>query len=508
MSNLFGRHVAALCCLWLLSPAWTPAAAEAQDRPASGAEDSGSGDEEEDPGADDAFSFGEEDNQDSPAAPVTKPPPPSAWSLTGFLRSDWALWTERLDSTPLAKGRQSVDLALGFKKGIVRVLLTLHGEYDLAYLVDRGSHDEPTREAYEWQVNTREALVALSLGEFELTLGRQIVAWGEGDALSPLDVVNPRDMREPGLADLDDIRLPVLASRVGWFRGPHRVEVMMIHESDFGYRPQPYSPYSPFSALLGDNPMAATLLRGKTLSFDHRQDRFAFNQQQLLVRWVYKGAGIDLGLYVASALDQQGVVILDPATLAAQLTNDALFIELDHRRYELFGHSGAWPFGHFLLKWELDLRLGQAVNSGSIPAGGGIPTMGVEQATMIDTMVGLTWTGVQDLMVGLEIWKPWVVDGPDETLMDLGAAFFALRASYTMLGERLRLLAAMSVVGWSSYQGLLLRGEATYEIMDGLKVGLGYISYLPGGDDAFGFFYGLDQHDRLFLRLRWDFQAI
>ncbi len=245
MSNLFGRHVAALCCLWLLSPAWTPAAAEAQDRPASGAEDSGSGDEEEDPGADDAFSFGEEDNQDSPAAPVTKPPPPSAWSLTGFLRSDWALWTERLDSTPLAKGRQSVDLALGFKKGIVRVLLTLHGEYDLAYLVDRGSHDEPTREAYEWQVNTREALVALSLGEFELTLGRQIVAWGEGDALSPLDVVNPRDMREPGLADLDDIRLPVLASRVGWFRGPHRVEVMMIHESDFGYRPSPTHPTAP-----------------------------------------------------------------------------------------------------------------------------------------------------------------------------------------------------------------------------------------------------------------------
>lgn len=458
------------------------------------------------PGEDDAFSFGEEEQADPP--PEAAPPAaPSAWSLTGFLRTDWALWTERFDDNPLAKARHSADLALGYKRGVFRLLLTVHGEYDLAYLVQRETYDQPTLDAYEWQVNTREALVALSLGEFEISVGRQIVAWGEGDALSPLDVVNPRDMREPGLADLDDIRLPVLSTRVGWFRGAHRVEAMMLHESDFGYRPEPMSPYSPFSMLLGQSPMAATMLAGKALAFNHRQDRFAFNQQQLLVRWVYNGAGLDLGLYVASVLDQQGVVMLDPLTLASQLSQDTIELDVDHRRFEMVGHSGAWPFDHFLLKWEVGLKLNRAVNSGSMPAGGGIPTVGVDRATMIDTMVGLTWTGVQDLMLAVELWKPWVVEGPDETLIDLDAAFFALRASYKLLRDRLRLLAAVSVVGWSSYQGLLLRAEATYEIIDSLKVSAGYISYLPD-DDAFGPFFGLDRHDRLFARLRWDFQLL
>ncbi|MDP6945441.1 MAG: hypothetical protein QF464_14935, partial [Myxococcota bacterium] len=91
-----------------------------------------------------------------------------------------------------------------------------------------GSYDTATLETYEWLVNTREVQLAASLGDFEVTVGRQIVAWGEGDMLSPIDVVNPRDMREPGQSDLADVRLPVLASRVGYFTGAHRFELMIV----------------------------------------------------------------------------------------------------------------------------------------------------------------------------------------------------------------------------------------------------------------------------------------
>lgn len=456
---------------------------------------------------DDAFDFGE-----TPAVHVLLPAEPSPWAFTGFLRSDEAVWLERFKDNPLAKARQSLDLALSYKRGIVRLLLTGHGEYDLAYLAQRGSYDKPTLRAYEWQVTTREAFLALSLGRVELTVGRQIVAWGEGDALSPLDVVNPRDLREPGLADLDDLRLAVLATRVGWFRGAHRVEAMIIHESDFGYRPAPLSDYSPFRAVIDENPIARELIGDREVVWDDKQPRFAIDQQEGLLRWVMKGAGIDAGLYLASVLDDQGVVSIDVADLADE---ERVPIGLDHRRYTVFGHSGARSFGDFLLKWEAGVELRRPFTTGDlsdydpgnpVASAAALSSLGSARGDLLDTMLGLTCTGVPDLTVALEISKPWLLGDIDDLLVDAQAPLIALRASYTTLRERLRLDGAFSMMGFKAELGWLIRVQATWAIRDALQLQGGVITYHPGDD--FGPLTGLKRHDRLFVGLRWDFQIL
>ncbi|MGM0578454.1 MAG: DUF1302 family protein [Myxococcota bacterium] len=451
------------------------------------ADDSGWGDDDfggEGPGFDDF-----EDVE------VEPPPPPSPWSLTGFLRSDQALWMERLDERPLAKARQSLDLVLTYRRDWFRLHLGGHAEYDLAWLVDRDDRDEPTLDAYEWKVDSREALVALSPGDFEIVLGRQIVAWGEGDALSPLDVVNPRDLREPGLADLEDLRLPVLATRVSWFHGFHRVEAMVVHESWWGYRPAPLSPYSPFRKLILDDPLAAGLLQGRTLDWEHEQERFALDQQQGMLRWVYRGEGLDLGLYAASVLDQQGVVLLAPEEFAGG--SREVDIRLDHRRFTVVGHSGAWPWEDLLVKWEAGARIDHPLNVGRPP------DLDVAERTLLDTMLGLTWTPTSDLRWALEVWKPWLVDPPDDLLYDVDAPLIALRGTWTTLRERLELHLAATAFGWTADLGWLLRGEITWKPRDDLAVGGGYITYQPTSE--FGPVYGLERHDRLFATLRWDF---
>ncbi|MEZ4264915.1 MAG: DUF1302 family protein [Myxococcota bacterium] len=456
---------------------------------------------------DDGFDFGE-----TPQVHVLVPAEPSPWAFTGFLRSDEAVWLERFKDNPLAKARQSLDLALSYKKGIIRLLLTGHGEYDLAYLAQRDSYDKPTLRAYEWQVTTREAFVALSLGRVELTAGRQIVAWGEGDALSPLDVVNPRDMREPGLADLDDLRLAVLATRVGWFRGAHRLEAMIIHESDFGYRPAPLSDYSPFRAVIDDNPIARDLIGDREVTWEHKQRRFALAQQEGLLRWVMKGAGLDAGLYLASVLDDQGVVSIDTADLADE---KRVPIGLDHRRYTVFGHSGARSFGDFLLKWEAGVELRRPFTTGRLDdfdpdnplaSAAALSSLGHAAGDLLNTMLGLTYSGVTDLTLALEISKPWLLGDIDDLLIDASAPFIALRASYTTLRERLRLDAAFSMIGWKAELGWLIRAQATWAVRDALQLQAGVITYHPGDD--FGPLTGLERHDRLFVGLRWDFQIL
>ena len=372
-------------------------------------------------------------------------------------------------------------------------------------------------EFQEFEVARVLVIFGFELGfEFGVTVGRQIVAWGEGDAISPLDVVNPRDMREPGLADLDDIRIPVLASRVGWFRGAHRVEAMVVHEADFGLRGSPRGPFSPLLALIEASPMLVSLAQGKPdipvfdnfnaipLDWEHREQRWDPELQQAFLRWVYKGAGVDLGLHAATVLDQQGVMaMLTPAQTQAMATSvitgaiEPLSLTLEHRRYEVLGLSGATTYSDFLLKWELVYNHRHPHN------GGDFPDIKVVRSDVAAGMVGLTWRGIDDTTLAIEGSKSYLFDRPEVLLFPVDAPVLMLRAMHQAMREDLTLLVAASAMGWQAEFGWLVRAEASYKLAQALKVSLGYITYQP--TDEFGPFAGLSSHDRLFMRLRWDF---
>ena len=468
---------------------------------------------------DEAFDLGDEDEADSYEAP-------SEWNgwLTGFLRSDWALWAERLEESPLAKGRQSLDVMTGFSWRFLKLNVSGHVEYDVAYQVDRDGYDTATLQTYEWLFNTREVQLGLSLGDFEVTLGRQIVAWGEGDMLSPIDVVNPRDMREPGQSDLSDIRLPVLATRVGWFHGGHRVELMVVHESDFGYRSPPRGPYSGLEAMLesgllgdGGGMDLTQALGGAELSYAHAQPRFALDQQEVYLRWLYNGSGFDVGAYFASFLDPMGTLSIDTDAMIEQVVASMsgqdlgeLALGLDHQRYHMVGMSGAHSEESVLLKWEISLDIQRPI---SVLAEQDVSLFGATQRFELPStaftesfnfMLGVTWSGVQNLTVGAEFLSTILLDEPEGMLVEMSVPSLALRASYLALDERLSLSAVLTVIGLG--QGWLARADVSYDVLDTLKLGAGYVTYQPG--DAFGAFYGLGAHDRLFAGLRWDFQLL
>lgn len=449
-------------------------------------------------------------DDDAVEVPVTIPAPqadtPSdhRFSFGGFVRRDEAWWTDR---GALAKLRHSLDLEAEYRwQKALKVRASVHTEHDQSYaIIGQGNFDPEQVDAYEARVLPGDLYVSYGLGAVEITVGRQIVAWGEGDALSPLDVVNPRDNREPGLADLDDLRLAVLASRVGWFIGDHRLEVMAVHESYFGEFAPPMADYSPFSSLVAGP--SAQLLAGKRIRYVHAQDRFALANQAALARWIYKGPGLDLGLYLASVLDRQGVVRLPSITLAT-LGADHIDLTLDHQRYTVVGTSGATSSGSWLLKWELAGQLGKAYNTGDVSGAAdatAIPALDVETAHTLTAMGAVGYSGFADTQLAVEVQRGLQLSGPDDLLVPIDVPIVAARAQQTWLRERLTLMAGATAIGLTADRGWLLRAEATYEVLDGLKVGAGYITYHSGDADKFGPFTGFDQHDRVFSKLRYDF---
>ncbi len=473
-------------------------------------DDWGEGDgwgEGDDWGGDDDVGFAE-----SPDAP---PPPPldervdeeRAWELTGFLRTREALWVERLDGNPFAQARQSLDLEGRYKTSFgateLRLMGQIHFEYDLAYLHERDSYDDATLDAYQWQIIGGETFVALSHGPVELTVGRQIVAWGQGEMFSPVDVVNPRDMREPGLAELDDVRMAVLASRLGLFFGAHRIEAMVVHESFFGLRPAPLSDFSPLSSQITGDPLVASLFDDGALEYRDVPGRFDTDASQLLGRWSYAGHGIDLALYAANVLDQRGMASLPgPADADA----NPIPLRIYHPRYTMIGHAGALPEGDFVLRWELssDLDRPLMTTDPSAPAF----NISMTRRTQLNWLAGLTYAGITDGSLGLEYQQALVLDAPDggerELLSPVEDPAFGLRYSHNFLRETLQLIVAGSAFGLGDFRGFFARAEISYELQDALKVGLGYATFQPHGDE-FGPLTGFDTHDRVFTTLRWDF---
>jgi hypothetical protein len=440
---------------------------------------------------------------------------PRYFTISGTLRTDNAIWLERFDDNPFAKARQNLDLGISFKRGKVRAVGEVHLEYDLAYLVERKSYDRPTLNAYELQVEPREVYAAVGLGPFDLTVGRQVIAWGTGDVISPTDVVNPRDNREPGLADLDDLRIPVLATRLGLYAGSHKFEAMVVHEAFFGFRTPPLGPFSPLPAILG--PMVTPALEGRTVRYVDQPGRFISNAQQLFFRWTYSGVGADVNVYLASVLLKDGVILLpDPMVLGGTGPID---LTLNHPRYTMIGQSSAFVVGEFLIHWELGLDLARQINA----AGRDAMAIGVEEHNVFNAMFGMTYSGITDLTLALEIGQSLIADGRPKSqgapimvgdpVVVIGAApqplfpldepVYSLRALYSFFRQRMQFSGALTTFGVRAQLGWLMRAELAYSLRDALQVSLGYITYQPS--DEPGFLIGLEKHDRIFAKLRWDF---
>lgn len=459
--------------------------------------------------SDDAAGFATPSSRERAAVEGPKSEP-SPFSLTGFARSQWGLWLERLHDNPFAKGRQNLDLQLRYSSEHWRAVAAGHAEYDVAYRVQRETYDAATLDAYEHLVDVRESYLTMTYDPAEFTFGRLIVPWGQGDVVSVLDRINPRDLREPGLADLDDLRLPVLATRFGFFFGYHRIEALLVHESWYGYRPPPLGEFSPVRALIQNQPVdVMPLLRNTVVRYDDRDAGFVFDKQQYALAWSFKGPEMDASIYVASLVDQFGIFAgLNPANLTPPLPSK-IDVIVDHPRYTLAGYSGAVPAGDFLFKWEFAVTPNRTYNL-QPPTNGALdfltnPAKYTSRATFAGAMVGVTYSGLPNTLLFFEGGQTTALDGASETLFGGSAPIFALRSLHTLFNENLLANLTFYGVGWSLEYGYLARAELTYRLSDDVKLGLGAITYHPGKE--LGLLSGLDRHDRLFTSFRWDFQA-
>ena len=315
-------------------------------------------------------------DQTDELAPMPPPPPPPIPDRLQVL--GWA----RLHTAVGLASRSSDPLAPPYDRVTSRNQMYLEARYQRAKKLEAAASGLIEWDVFDhrtaFEANLRELYVGALWDHFAVRVGNQRIAWGKADAISPNDILNPRDLRDPLLTDPELRHTPSFAIRADLTGGVHSLQVVV---QPF-FVPDRYDLYGSNWAVI--QPSSPLPYRGffRLLSqvFDptlHDDVQRLFAQTRLPTapsagaRYTYSGHRLDASLYyhygysatpaVALAPDfAQAIGSIDwttakPSTLAPVLqlldAGEQPFTATFVRRHHL-GVDGVTTVGPFALKLD------------------------------------------------------------------------------------------------------------------------------------------------------------
>jgi hypothetical protein len=349
------------------------------------------------------------------------------------------------------------------------------GVYDGIYRIK--GYDEYTddvRDNYETDLILTETWLAGSLTPWlDLKVGRQIVVWGKSDNIRITDVLNPLDLREPGLTDIEDLRLPVLMTRVDYYFGKWNLGGFLIHELRYNQNPEFGSDFYP-----GDTPPPDE----EDPEEGFGESEYALALSGIFSRW-------DIAFYYANLVNDA----FRPELVSVFPIPET---RLKHDRLDFYGTALNVAWGNWLVKTEAAYWEGfRFFNTED------------EIFSRIDLLAGLEYTGFQDMTISLEVANRHVVDfdsqledSPDEIVENDTQT--ALRLTRSFLNEALEITVLAIRYGTGQDDGALQRLSLDYDIDDAWRVRVGVVAYQAGDRPPFEH---VEDNDRVFLDLKYSF---
>lgn len=438
------------------------------------------------------------------------------WQLSGSLSVSTAYnYLNHYSSTGtdyegLSKLRSRVNLEVNkqFKENW-KIKLSAYAFYDASYYLrdfgsGRGAYTEEVMDDYEKDFDIQDFYIEGKLsGHWDIKAGRQVVIWGHADSIRVLDILNPLDNLEPGLADIEDIRLPVSMIKLDYYVNAWNLSLIAIPEIRFSKNPPRGSDFyngSPDSLPLKDkepedgrHANAAMALAGSFAGWD-----ISLNAART---WR------DSPYVAAYSIDYTNKVLL------LHTLDRANVIELKHSRVNMLGGSIAFTSGSYLYKSELawfdNIDVTDSVSINLFPIAPSIGSISfpyqVVSTEQIDTLIGVEYFGMANTTFSVEIanrhlssfedsMKPF---GLRENRLEAD-----LRVTRSFLNKRLDVTALGIFLGEKSQNGSIMRLDFSYELQDGLNLSGGIIAYNEGELPPFN---TIKDNDRVFAEVKWSF---
>ncbi len=348
--------------------------------------------------------------------------------------------------------------------------------YDVVYLINgRSDYTDAVLDGYERETEIVEAWVQGAVTEkLDFKFGRQITVWGKSDNIRITDVINPLDNREPGMTDIEDLRLPVFTSRFDYYPGGvWNVSALMIHENR-----------TPKEAAQGGDflPLHVFPFPAGFVFPENETPEQTLNAPQLGLALNGVFQGWDLSLYAADVLDSRWH-FEDNNTIRR------------YGRIRMLGSAANFTFGSWLFKTELARLDNLKYNTTQ------------DEKSRWDVLMGMEYMGFKDTSISLEIANRYINNYEEQMINP--ADFVrenerqtALRITRSFNHDTLDVTWLVSLFGKDGNDGGFQRLWANYDINDALAANIGIVAYL-GGDKPL--LDALSKNDRLFVDLKYSF---
>ena len=352
-----------------------------------------------------------------------------------------------------------------------------HGFYDFAYTINgRGNYTDDVLDNYEKELELDEVYLQGSLsGNMDLKAGRQIVVWGRSDNIRITDVLNPLDLRWPGLVDIEKLRLPVTMSKLDYYYKNWSISGIALHEVRYNENPEFGSDFFP-----GSQPLPGRESPDEGFDIDNTQ--FAASLNGFFQGW-------DISFYVADIYAQNGHISPISRVPAPQF-------EVKHSRIKMLGGAFNIALGNWLLKAETAFFDGFEFSN----------TPDKDYARL-DGMAGVEYSGISDATITLDIanrhlfdFDNRLKDSPDFQKEDLFE--WALRITKPYLNDTLKLTFLANTFGPTGDDGAVQRFTAEYDYTDSIQLTGGVVFYHSGDLRRT---MGIGDNDRLFLDVQYNF---
>jgi len=348
-----------------------------------------------------------------------------------------------------------------------------YGYYDSIYsLRGRNEYTNEFVKANEEEIEFNEIFLRGSLTDnLDAKLGRQIVVWGKSDNIRVTDILNPLDRREPGMVDIEHLRLPVGMTRLDYYFGKWDLTTLLIHEVRFSRRPAFGSDYFSGSAAPPPEDEPPTTV-GNT--------QYAAALSGIVGKW-------DVAFYLAEVFADRCHTEEDPVTLEQAQ---------HHGKIRMAGAAASVAAGDWLLKTEVACFDGLRYSAGPD-----------RPKTRYDVLAGVEYRGISDTVFSFEAANRHIAGfdegmrgAPDSAQEDEFQS--ALRVTRDCWHENLRLRYLLRLFDADGGGGGFQRFWAEYDVTDVIKVTAGIVDYRSGDMPPYD---SIGDNDRLFADFRYSF---
>ncbi len=345
-------------------------------------------------------------------------------TITGHIRVRGSLDTEREDrienNTSL---RKRLLLETRYKK-----MFTLSVLSDYLYF-------GPENETDDYDLDLYEATWKYSNDTINFVVGKQIIRWGKTDQISPVDTINPRDLREFIIPEYEETKIPVWMADLTVFFDSFQLQAIFIpsfEETDIDYFKTDWAVFPHIKEELQDSPLPLALKRYfKQLSV-HEEDPDQESEIGLRLSTTIKRIDLDISWhhtredvpYFASFPVKNITVEGDfseedlLATInGARLTEEN--IEVEYRRTETAGFAFETTVGDYGVRGEAAWHENQTFLTSSLTS---------VRRPVFEYILGTDYTGDRDAYINLQFLHRHIYDH-DPTIL------YFDEDTYSLLGE-------------------------------------------------------------------------